>query len=375
MSNEGIQHRFVQIHQACDLTSKPNEIWAVLSQSSITNIAVSNACERILDQVVRKQLDALVTLRQFQNLVLSCDDQAKNAIYLRHIALLRSKLDITFGLVKSDLIQVDPFVAIIRQKPQLYYDILSEVDFLLKDTRDVEMITPFVLYVLLTDCNLDYNALLVKISLICLSINIELVRDVCSLIWKRVMIHYPIQMEPNRYLSIVDFLEMINRQYKEELGFDFLNCVINDCYPILDRALTSASKNGPVLPYLSRIERLYGTIDDKQKVSEKFQANLSLLWASCSFLLLKAQTLDEQQSALNLIRFCITHGSISKRLIQVAYLPLFQTLSELMDKTASKRIQEMKEEVLSLIHALDEASDIHINLDAIRSAVSYINSS
>ncbi|CAO3663134.1 unnamed protein product [Rhizopus stolonifer] len=179
------------------------------------------------------------------------------------------------------------------------------------------------------------------------------------------------QTNLNRYLSIVDFLETINSQCKI-VDFDSMDWISCYCYPIVDRALIGASKNESVLPYLSRVERMYLAIDNNQIIPESFQANLSLLWTSYSFLLLKAQTLDEQQSILNFIRYCINHGTIPKRLMQVAYLPLFQTLSELMDKTASKRIQTLKEDVLSLIHVLDETKDIDVDINTAKSSITEI---
>ncbi|KAI9255310.1 hypothetical protein BY458DRAFT_520410 [Sporodiniella umbellata] len=363
MSNEVAQHRFVQIHQACDLTADSNKMWSALSQTSLTRIAVSNACERIIDLVNRKELDVALALRQFQNLILSSNDSAKTAIYLNCIGLLYLKaVDLKFGLVKSDQTLADPFVAILRQNPSLYLDVLNEADTLIRNNRSIETVIPLILFVLLTENSLDYNALLAKISLFCANMaDKESIQLVYHTIGRRVMIQHPMQINPNRYLSIIDFLEALSLQYKEELELETTNWIGCYCYPILDRAVMCASTGAPILPYVSRIERLYQNVKASEIISENLQASFSLLWSSYSFLLLKAQTLDEQQYILNFIRFCINHGNIPKHIMHVAYLPLFQTLSELMDKTASKNIQAMKEDVLSIIHSLDEASDMGID--------------
>ncbi|CEG67181.1 hypothetical protein RMATCC62417_03647 [Rhizopus microsporus] len=375
MSNEIVQHRFVQIHQACDLTSNTEEPWSTLSQSSLPNIAASNACERILDKVNNNQLEATTALREFQTLVLSSDDEPKSMIYLRCVTLLRLQTKAQFGLVKNDLVHIDPFVAIVRQRPMLYYAILNEIEYLFreKETTDIAILTPFTLMVLLTDNNLDYNALLGKLTSICFSVdNKEIVKSIHALIWKQVIMKYPLHMSNPRYLTIVDFLEIISTQFQQQVNFDAMDWMLNYCYPILDRALTCASKGEPILPYLSRIERLYSRVHDDRTISTTLQASISLLWAGCSFLLLKSQTLDEQQSILSFIQFCITHGSIPKRVMQIAYLPLFQTLSELMDKSASKSIQERKNQVLDLIYTVDKAKDIEVDVEDVQTEISNI---
>jgi hypothetical protein len=344
MSEETVEHRFVQIHQAYEKVSlKSDEFWGSLSRAS--TIAVSHSCEKIYYRVVlKKDLDCLNAIQNLQNLILTSNDDIKDKVYLRTLTRLlmynqHVSDKIQFHHSKVESRQVHPFALITRQKPTLYFSILDQIDLIF--VRDAEMaievIKEFVKSVFLIENNVDASALLVRLSNAPSNITDDIYELISSLV-----VHYPMQRDSIHYLSLVDLL--LSSRFLDKLS---VNTSYHYVYAFLDRLVTICSQGRPIVSYLVRFQRMLDML--------LHNIHADLVWVSLSFLLLKAQTLEEQEIIMICKRIIMTSGRLGNfDVLRVAYLPLYQLLSELNDKEASQELKELKEYALSLISHLDQ---------------------
>jgi hypothetical protein len=345
MSEETVEHRFVQIHQACEKVSlKPDELWSSLSGAS--TIATSHSCEKIYSRVaLKKDLDCLNAIQSLQNLILTSSDEAKDKVYLRTLTRLllynqcNSKDKIQFHHSKLESRQVHPFALIMRQKPALYFSILDQIDIIIARDSNIAIATieGFVNAVFLIENSVDASALLIRLS----NTQPDLTDDIYELI-SSLVIHYPMQRDSIHYLSLVDLL--LSSKFRVKLSVD---TTYHYVYTFLDRLLTICSQGQSVTSYLVRFQ---GMLD---RFLHSIHADL--IWVGLSFLLLKVQTLDEQESIMNCKRMILASDRLHNiDVLRVAYLPLYQLLSELNDKDASAELKNLKENALSLISHLDQ---------------------
>ncbi|CEP18089.1 hypothetical protein [Parasitella parasitica] len=365
MADELIEHRFVQIHQTCEKAcSNIDEFWNTLAQTS--TIAVSHGCEKVYARVTQnKDLDLLQTIQSLQNLILTYDEPKKNIVLLRTITRLLAfneklsgKSKISFYHCKTNFQQIHPYAVVMRQKPLLYFNLLEEVDFLIanESSAAIHILQGFISAIFLTKNAVDSNALLIRLTSAIMTIGLEndsaitsIYTCLCQILYK-----YPLQKENDKYLSLVDFLmwiSIVSKPY-QQLKAD-RNAIRTDdyMYVLIDRFVTASSKGYPVISYLSRLERM---VDNSDHIAS------DILWVCLSYVLLKSQTVSEQQAIMQLMKpLCgKTTGTVSR----IAYLPLYQLLSELNDKDASKELKALRDNTISMLSALDSNND-SANLD------------
>ncbi|CAO3580477.1 unnamed protein product [Absidia cylindrospora] len=132
-----VQHRFIQIQQTTSLAAdKVRRLWQVLGSSDLSTIAISNACDKVVKAVKTSQLELPATIQQLQNLVLTTNEESRRSIFMRSITQL-----LLWHAVQSPEsvppieTEKHPFVSLLRQRPNLYYDLLVEVDFCLEQCK------------------------------------------------------------------------------------------------------------------------------------------------------------------------------------------------------------------------------------------------
>ncbi|RCI03918.1 hypothetical protein CU098_000747, partial [Rhizopus stolonifer] len=335
--DEIVEHRFIQIHHACQKTNTDTH-WTFLLDKATPSIAVSHSCEKIIDRVQTRQLDFLQTLTSLQNLVLSCQDSAKNTVFLRTITrLLLLDTRIVFHHHKSESCPVHPFALLIRQKPQICFDILEQVDFILQRNAWT-VLKEFIYAVFLTENHVESSALLSRIQQALLLSKHTEFSDAVYTEMVQLVLCYPMQKNSNKFFSLIDFLIWMNHTSKSDKA--------NYAYALLDRVLTVASQGYSVKPYLIRMDRIVSL--NSQVIA------MDVLWISLSFLLLKVQTIEEQQLIMHLMKSALREQDMARNVLCVSYLPLYQLLSELNDKETSRELKGLKEDTLSLITYLDQ---------------------
>ncbi|GAN03098.1 hypothetical protein MAM1_0034c02549 [Mucor ambiguus] len=360
MADELVEHRFVQIYQACERTSsKLDDFWNTLAQTSA--IAVSHGCEKVFAQVTQsnKDLDLFQTIQSLQNLILTSDDAAKNTILLRTITQLlifhqkhaTDKAKIQFHHYKTEFQQVHPYATLMRQKPNLYFDLLEEVDYLISHHVSVAIpiLQGFIAAIFLTDNAVDPNALLIRLNnAIMISgvhSNSSIKADVYACI-SHILFQYPLQKESIRYLALIDFLmwtTIISKPYQELQANQVTLSTTDYIYPFIDRLATVSSNKYPIMSYLARLERMIA--------DSSIDVFADVIWVCLAYLLLNSQNITEQQAIMRLIKSI--HAKVNGTVSRIAYLPLYQLLSELNDKDASRGLKELKDDALNMLYELD----------------------
>lgn len=357
MADELIEHRFVQIYQASEKASfKLEEFWNSPAQTS--TIAVSHGCEKVYARVTQNgDLDLLPTIQSLQNLILTNDDSTKNTVFLRTITRLlvfneslSDKKKILFHHCKTDSQQVHPYAMVMREKPVLYHELLEEVDYLISNELSVAIpiLNGFISAIFLTENgSIDSNAILIRFTSAIMTIgthddNILTTLYACV---SQISFKYPLQKEDGIYFSLIDFLmwiTIISKPY-QELKTDRNAISTNDyIYSFVDRLLTTSSKGYSIISYLTRLERMIISANN---------SFTDVVWVSLCYVLLRSQTIDEQQAIMRLMKSIHdrTNGSISR----IGYLPFYQLLSELNDKDASKELKALKDDTLLMLSELD----------------------
>ncbi|KAK4517263.1 Transcription factor [Mucor velutinosus] len=360
MADELVEHRFVQIYQACErASSKLDDFWNTLAQTSA--IAVSHGCEKVYARVTQsnKDLDLLQTVQSLQNLMLTNDDSTKSAILLRTITRLlifnqehaTDKAKIQFHHCKTDSQQVHPYATLMRQKPTLYFDLLEEVDYVISNHASVaiSMSHGFISAIFLTENAVDPNAFLIRLTSAIMTNGIHSNNSMMTDIYactSNILFQYPLQKESGRYLSLVDFLmwiTIINKPY-QKLQADRATVSTTDyIYPFMDRLITASSKKYPIMSYLARLERMIADCSN--------DVLSDVIWVCLAYILFGSQNVTEQQAIMRLIKSM--RAKVSSNVSRIAYLPLYQLLSELNDKDASTDLKTLKDDTLNMLYQLD----------------------
>lgn len=358
MADELVEHRFVEIYQACErASSKLDDFWNTLAQTS--PIAVSHGCEKVYARVTQsnKDLDLLQTVQSLQNLILTNDDATKNTILLRTITQLlvfneqhaADKAKIQFHHCKTDAQQAHPYATLMRQKPTLYFDLLEEVDYLMSQHASVAIPISqgFVSAIFLTDNAVNPNALLIRLTSAIMNDSIHNNSSMIPEIYacmSSILFEYPLQNESDRYLSLVDFLMWVTIYQERQADQGAPATSTTDyMYPFMDRLVTASSNQYPIVSYLVRLERM---------VTDSSNAVFAdVIWVCLAYILFNAHNVMEQQAILRLIKSI--HAKVSGTVSRIAYLPLYQLLSELNDKDASKSLKALKDDTLNMLYELD----------------------
>ncbi|KAL9552159.1 hypothetical protein MBANPS3_003915 [Mucor bainieri] len=397
MADELVEHRFVQIYQACEkASSKLDDFWNTLAQTSA--IAVSHGCEKIYTRVTQsssssssKEFDLFHTIQSLQNLILTSDDATKNTILLRtitqlivfhqqHTATDKAKTQFHHNS-KTDSQQqqqqqqkVHPYATLMRQKPTLYFDLLEEVDYLLVHHASVAIPVAqgFIAAVFLTDAAnaVDPHALLMRLTNAIMADGNSngMMADVYACITD-ILFQYPLHKESDRYLALIDFLmwtTIISKPYAyyqqqqqqaDQEATTTLFSTTDYIYPFMDRLVGTAANRDPIMSYLARLERMMADSADAVLAD--------VMWVCLSCVLLDSQNVMEQQAIVRLIK--PLHAKVSGTVSRIAYLPLYQLLSELNDKDASQGLKTLKDDTLHMLYALDniqhESSSSSTNVD------------
>ncbi|KAI8984419.1 hypothetical protein BDF20DRAFT_935163 [Mycotypha africana] len=355
-----VEHRFVQIHQANErAVSQTDSLWSTLSQ--MPTIAASHCCEKIYSNVINSNNNGkglLQTVQNLQNLVLTCEDDSKNVLFLQTITrllifnhYLPEETQLQFHYAKKDSYQIHPFTYIMHQKPSLYFELLDQLlDIFGKENENaMTILSGFVESVFLTKHTSDGGALLTRLMQISMTLGIKN-DSIIAAIYKKMMdilFDFPLEISSTMYLMLVDFLMWISIDNSPCIQIDIYQsqvCGYNYLLPFIDHLLTIAYKNQPVTSYLSRLSKMMNVTLS--------QVVIDVLWTTLSYILLRGQTLEEQQLAMALMR-SIVSKSKNMTLLRIAYLPLYQLVSELNDKDLPKELVALKEDSLELLAYLD----------------------
>lgn len=356
-------HRFVEIHQTRSST-QVDKLWAALADTSLTPIAASNVCEKIVAKVISEDLAFLDALLHLQNLVLTSTNKLKTSIFLRSMSSLlqfHSRVmyaSVEFAVAASPSATVHPFIIISQQRPELYDDLLQEADYLLNapegDGGDslLGSLDSFFDRILLAADVTRGTALLQRLSnpLPSMDQRLEIFYYISDVI-KR----YPTRRGTSLYLQLVDFL--VGFFQIPDVPEDEVKAIATDIFfDLLCRSYDAATDGDLTLPFIQRLYRIIQAVDicsGQPLVSP----NPYLFWASLSYLLMMVQTVSDQDVIVNMMRDIIQAHSLGKMAL-VAILPLFQTWAEVVEEdTLTKARKARALELLSLVNKAAENNE------------------
>ncbi|KAI8144316.1 hypothetical protein BJV82DRAFT_668139 [Fennellomyces sp. T-0311] len=361
-----VKHRFAEIHQAyaADETEK---LWTTLTNPDLSVIAVSSVCDKIVASVQAGSFRFKDTILHLQNLVLTSNNRLKTSVYLRSITLLlqcHAQLKefhdaIDLVLTSSPTGIVHPFIVICRQRPELGDDVFFEVDFLLAqydesyDYSLLDSMGTFFDSVLLAASNAQRMALLHRFANTYPStaLRAELYYYLVDVLQR-----YPTRRAMSFYLQLVDYISTVFTS--PEVPEDELRSIATTVfYQLLCRAYDAATYGYPSLPYLQRLDRVYGTRDicsDQPLTAPNFY----LIWTSLSYLLLTTQTVHDQQVVLKMMQEAIRRNKSSDKTLLVAILPLLQTWTEIVENDAAAK--QRKSSTLEMLAQVTENASIEV---------------
>lgn len=357
-----VDHRFVEIHQTCSST-QVDKLWAALADTSLTPIAASNVCEKIVSKVQSDASTFRDVLLHLQNLVLTSTNKLKTSIFLRSISALlqfhaRSLNEsVPFAVAASTLATVHPFIVISQQRPDLYDDLLQEIDYLLCSSSDDDSsilgsLDSFFDRILLAADDTHGTALLHRLCNPLPSMERRL--DIYYYI-SDVIKRYPTKRGIFLYLQLVDFLVGIF-QIPDAPEDDVKAMATDMFFELLCRsydAATDGELTSPFLQRLYRINQAHDICSDQPLV----QPNPYLFWSSLSYLLMMVQTVQDQDLILKLMHDILQAHSLGKMAL-IAILPLFQTWAEVVEEdTITKARKAVALELLSLVNKAAESND------------------
>lgn len=390
MSDKTVEHRFVQIHQACKnaSTTQEDEIWSRLALKSTSTIATSHACEKLCNRLANSKFDLLASLQNLQNLIITSNETAKSILFLRVITrvLLKQPVHPSFDHVKYSAVdymghkidyQVHPFVNIMRQKPNLYYYILDEIDYMFNNSYHPNIplyaTLGFIKAVFWMENSVDAGALIARLNN---NITFENAEEMLPTMFGEILKlveNYPLHKDNQHYFLLVDWIIWQSSiapfafnieptsDSSSEMGLRSTSS-ISYLYSLIDRLLTAVTDGESGLAYLIRLERILKNLG--------LTYNYHVVWSSLAYALLKVQSIEEQKSIVRLMAKTNMKDRVGAALIlRIAYIPLYQFLSELNDKGASKDMVELKKDVLNLIAFLDSAGALMENAENERDKV------
>ena len=379
-----VKHRFAEIHQAHDII-KTDKLWSTLTSNQVSVITASSICQKILVNVQTDTFQFNDTLLHLQNLVLTCTDRLKTTVFLRTISVLlqyhaqqeRFHHMIQFTLTSAygstataaaTISLVHPFIIICRQRPELCDDIFFEVDFLLNEYNEneyhaslLDTMESFFDSILLTTTTKEEHQ---KTSLVrftnpypSTSLRIELYYYLVN-----VLERFPTRRATGFYLQVIDVVMAVFTS--PELPENDLQSIATVLfYQLVCRAYDASTYGYPALPYLQRVSRIY-EIRDICSGQPLANPNFYLMWPSYSYLLITAQTVDDQDIILKLM-YNMLHRYRSQEqqndfdniLLGIAMLPLFQTWTEIIDDRYDPNAKKRKSLTLDIIsHVTNHAS-------------------
>lgn len=363
MADETVEHRFIQIHQACENVSEPKtELWSLLALKSTSVIATSHICEKIYNRITMNESDLLPTVQSLQTLVISCNELSKNVIFLRTLTRLlifnlTSRKNVQFGHVKhvplknepaKSVSQVHPFAVIMRQKPSLYYHLLDEIDYSLTNFAPgqvLQILLGFITAVFLTENTVEAGALVNRLSNTVSTSNASKFVPQLYQLATEIVCNYPLHKDDIHYFCLVDWLVSLNSC---ALLWNIPTHDINTTrflYTLVDRFLTSVTDGLSIVSHLIRLERILKNTET--------DFNFDVIWTSLSYALLKVQTIDEQTTVVRIMLSIKNLHAASNTILRIAYIPYYQLMSELNDKGASKDMVDFKKQVIGMISFLD----------------------
>ena len=357
-------HRFVEIHQTRSST-QVDKLWAALADTSLTPIAASNVCEKIVSKVESDALTFRDALLHLQNLVLTSTNKLKTSVFLRSLSSLLQfhakntplTKSVDFTVAASSSATVHPFIVISQQRPDLYNDLLEEIDYLLSSSGDDEnsilgSVDSFFDRILLAADDTRGTALLGRLSNPLPSMERRL--DVYYYI-SDVIKRYPTKRGTCLYLQLVDFLVGIF-QIPDAPEDDVKAMATDMFFELLCRSYDAATEGELTLPFLQRLYRINRACDICSE-QPLVLPNPYLFWSSLSYLLMMVQTIQDQDLILKLMHGIIQAHSLGKMAL-VAILPLFQTWAEVVEEdTTTKARKAVALELLSLVNKAAENNE------------------
>ncbi|KAI9244031.1 hypothetical protein BDA99DRAFT_544199 [Phascolomyces articulosus] len=384
-----VRHRFAEIHQA-DEVIKTDKLWSALTSNELSGITVSSVCQKIIRNVETGLFQFNDTLLHLQNLLLTCTDRLKTSVFFRTISVLlqhhgqktelHNALEFTLtsttrsSTTTAQNMMVHPFITICRQRPELCDDVFFEVDFLLSEYNDhqytyslLDTLGIFFDSILLTSMaattpdgqKLQQKALLGRFSkpYPSTTLRIELYYYLVNVIER-----FPTRRAMSFYLELIDFVMAVFTS--PELPEKDLKSIATILfYQLLCRAYDGATYGYPALPYLQRLQRIYDTRDicSNQPLTVP---NFYLTWPSYSYLLITAQTVDDQNIVLELMQKTIyanrQNEAFDNTLLTVAMLPLFQTWTEIVDDQRDLGAKQRKILTLDILSHVSTYADSSI---------------
>ncbi|KAI7899540.1 uncharacterized protein BX663DRAFT_554946 [Cokeromyces recurvatus] len=337
MTDSIVDHRFVQVYNAYEniaSSNLDNQFWSFLKNCS--TIAASHICEKI----VLNQDHPSQFIQGIQNLILTCTDHSTKLDVLLHtltrLLLANSsstKKEFQFHHVNKP---IHPFIVILREKPDLYFTVLEEIEYFLEHSETIVSLKPVFKSIFLVDINLSSSALLNRLMTIR---NAEIDQALSEILFM-----YPLYNDHQRYLELVDFFMTFNSP-------DVL------LYHVLDRLLTTFDITYcPLYAYLTRLQQLINSV-------EQDEVTYDLVWAALSYLLVRVDTVKAQCMIIDLMKSLFNKQDAI--VLRIAYLPLYQVLSELNDRhiKTNEELCKLKQDLLDMITYLDHSTITNLTTD------------
>ncbi|KAI8075068.1 hypothetical protein BC940DRAFT_287357 [Gongronella butleri] len=333
------EHRFVAVQRAIGLVGDDmGAFWQALGhdEQGLSLLALSHAC----DQLTRDGGDGgevstrEATVQQVHNALLVCKDGGKEAVLVSCLFdLFRRRFEARPG---------ERLVSLLSHRPELFHEVIAHVHaWLEEDPAAFGLFSPLFDYILLSPpgrTQIDAHTLLFRWTRLLYASS--LTPSILSAYLVSACKRYPWHYAMEGYVALVDLLLDVERHAGTNEHADAL------VYMTLERALDAATHGQQVVtPLLRTLRRLFS--------ENETIANVGVLAAGLSALLMAASTMRDQVDTLKLLRACLDRSDAPlSRLYWVALLPLFQTLAECQQGPAA-----IRNDILALIDKLPALCD------------------
>ncbi|KAJ2961001.1 hypothetical protein NQZ79_g3744 [Umbelopsis isabellina] len=383
-----IQHRHAQIQSLSKLVhvSDLKDLWQALASANTPLIAFSYTCAQIVQSVEEGTTDLGHILDQLVGFITTVFDTTKSSVLLRAITHLllwhcqQEQTRLNFSLHASKQGHVHPYITLLKQGHVTSGQMMIEIDYAIEqDTamafsdRWFATFAPVFDTILLLSTSVEPSALITRIS--------KCIRTPASDIYDELRdqaLNYLISAA-DRYYRNDSYLQLMLLSELTSLltecsdlhalldGEDLGNKTTGLLYKVLQVAIDAKWEEQLTLPYLNLVQQLVFATDLCENEVPICRCNRDLLWICLSFLLLDAQTYEDQRLLVDLLSKFIP--TTSPCVLQFALLPLLQALTE-VNNDINIEDKSAKLEILQIVQQIQKQSfiDFH-NLSNVKNDI------
>lgn len=366
--------------------SDSKDLWQALAQTNTTLIAFSYTCAQIVQSVEEGTADLSQTLDQLVGFITTIADITKSSLLLRaitHLLLWHCQQDqtrLTFSLHASKHGHIHPYITLLKQGHVTSGQMMIEIDYAIEQDTAMAFaekwfatFAPVFDTILLLSTSVEPSTLITRIS--------KCIRTPASDIYDELRdqaLNYLISVA-DRYYRNDNYLQLMLLSELTSLltecsdlhalldGEDLGNKSTDLLYKVLQVAIDAKWQGQLTLPYLNLVQQLVFATDLCENEVPICHFNKDLLWISLSFLLLDAQTYEDQRLLVELLSKFIP--TTSPCVLQFALLPLLQALTEVSNEINIED-KSAKLEILQIIQQVQKqsVSDLH-NLSNVKNDI------